>query len=102
MTIPSDSGSAEHGGPAFRIPHAPDAPYGMGRQVNHDPRSRQFAFRAPPKVELRAVRYERHVPIFDQGNLGSCTGNAAVGCLATGEYFATINEADADWLEPLN
>jgi hypothetical protein len=102
MTIPSDSGSAEHGGPALRIPHTSGAPHGMGRHVNHDPASRRFAFRAPPKVDLRAVRHERHVSIFDQGALGSCTGNAAVGCMATGEFYATITEADADWLEPLD
>lgn len=103
MTIPpDDSGTGPHGGPAFRIPTAPDVPHGLGRSVNHDPRSRQFAFRASPRAQLTAVRHARQVPVFDQGNLGSCTGNAAVGCMTTGQFFATVNAADADWLEPLN
>jgi hypothetical protein len=104
MTYPpgDEGGPAEHGGPAFRIPTAPDVPHGLGRAVNHDPASRRYAFRASPSATLSAVRHHRHVPVFDQGNLGSCTGNAAVGCMATGVFHATITEADADWLEPLN
>jgi hypothetical protein len=81
----------------FRNPSDPR----LGRHVNHDARSRRFAYRGPVSP-LHAVRHERHVPVFDQGNLGSCTGNAAVGCLATGLFAATINEADAPEIRGLD
>lgn len=70
-------------------------PYALGRNVNHDPESRRFVYRAAGDVELVPVRHERHVPVFDQGDLGSCTGNAAVGCLATGPFWRTMEPADA-------
>lgn len=64
-------------------------PYPLGRIVQHDPRSRAF----PVQVEgvaLQSVWHARHVAPFDQGNLGSCTGNAAVGALATDPIFPTL------------
>jgi hypothetical protein len=61
--------------------------YGLGRHVNHDPRSRRFPFRSAPLDLSVTVFHQRHIPIFDQGNLGSCTGNAALGILATGPYW---------------
>lgn len=42
------------------------------------------------------MRHHRHVPIFDQGDIGSCTGNAAMGCLGTGVFFATMDEHEVD------
>lgn len=65
------------------IPEYPDNPHRLGRNLNHDPRSRAFAFRAAPDTPLPSVHWDRAVPIFDQGDLGSCTGNAAAGWLAT-------------------
>ena len=65
------------------IPERPDNPYRLGRAVHHDPRSRAYAFTPPAGVTLRTVHWDRAVPIFDQGQLGSCTGNAAAGWLAT-------------------
>lgn len=56
----------------------------LGRHVAHDERSR--AFPAMGAAELQTVRHARRVPIFNQGELGSCTGNAAVGCLSTDPY----------------
>jgi hypothetical protein len=81
----------------FRNPSDPR----LGRHVNHDERSRRFPYRGPVSPP-HAVRHERHVPVFDQGSLGSCTGNAAVGCLATGPLFATIDESDADEVRNLD
>ena len=48
-----------------------------------------------------AVRHARHVPIFDQGQLGSCTGNAAVGCLASGPFYDTVEMLIPTWDENL-
>ncbi len=56
----------------------------LGRHVHHDPASRGFS--ADAAALIVDVRHVRHVPIFDQGQLGSCTGNAMVGCLSSGEY----------------
>jgi hypothetical protein len=72
----------------YQIPTNPDAPFGMGRHVNHDPQSRRFPFRTTGL--LSAVFHERHVPIFDQGQLGSCTANAGLGILATGPYWGDL------------
>jgi hypothetical protein len=54
----------------------------LGRHVNHDPRSRAFAHVASGRT-LVTVRHERKIPVLDQGDIGSCTGNAAVGALGT-------------------
>jgi hypothetical protein len=56
-------------------------PYSLGRHVNHDPRSR--AYRVEQVDTLGPVEWTRRSPIFDQGDLGSCTGNAAAGWEAT-------------------
>jgi Papain family cysteine protease len=64
------------------LPEEPGLPYRLGRSVHHDPRSRAFAFSAPTAA-LVSVAWPRAVGIFDQGNLGSCCGQAAVGWLAT-------------------
>lgn len=65
----------------------------LGRHVNHDPRSRRFPMRVGT-VELRSVRHRRQVPIWDQGDLGSCTGNAALGCLGTDPFFGTVSDVE--------
>jgi hypothetical protein len=59
------------------------APHPLGRHVEHDPRSLQFAHGVLPKTAIKSVDWTRRAPIFDQGNLGSCTGNAATGLLCT-------------------
>ena len=65
----------------------------LGRHVRHDPRS--WNFPAPMASEVVSVRHKRAVPIFNQGSLGSCTGNAAVGCLSTAPYKHKGKESDA-------
>lgn len=54
----------------------------LGRNVNHDARSLRFLVSSPART-LQSTEHERMVPVFDQGDLGSCTGNAAVGALGT-------------------
>lgn len=48
--------------------------YGLGRKVNHDPRSKGFP--APAAGTARSVRYTHYGPWLDQGHTNSCTGNA--------------------------
>src|SRR6476469_1789674 len=55
----------------------------LGRNVNHDPRSLAFMVRRQPARTLVSVLHDRRVPVFDQGHLGSCPGNAAVGAVGT-------------------
>jgi hypothetical protein len=55
----------------------------LGRHVQHDPRSLRYAHGVLPKSAIKTVDWTRRVPVFDQGRLGSCTGNAAVGLLGT-------------------
>lgn len=65
----------------------------LGRHVEHDPESRRFEA-TTRRSPLRTQIWERHVPPFDQGEIGSCTGNALAGCLATGPHFQTGRVVD--------
>lgn len=60
----------------------------LGRHVFHDPRSLDYQVHADGTVAT--VRWERIIPVLDQGNVGSCTGNAAVGHLGTQPEDATL------------
>lgn len=55
----------------------------LGRKVEHDPRSLNYAHGVLPKTAIKSVDWTRRAPIFDQGNRSSCTGNAAAGLLGT-------------------
>ena len=76
-------------------------PFPLGRHPDaaehHDPRSRNFAARADLPVKTKYWR--RYGDVLDQGNLGSCTGNAAAGCLNHVPFHATgapmLTETDA-------
>ena len=67
----------------------------LGRHVNHDSRSLRYLVEASDVNTLKSIRHERYIPILDQGSLGSCTGNAATGCLGTGEFWATVQDEEA-------
>lgn len=60
-----------------------DTPHALGRHVNHDPRSLHFAAGVLPMSAIQTVQWTRRAPIFNQGQLGSCTGNAGTGLLGT-------------------
>lgn len=55
----------------------------LGRHINHDPRHWDYSVAPKPKRALHSVDWPRRAPIFDQGQVGSCTFNAAAGCLCT-------------------
>lgn len=49
-------------------------------------------------LPIKAVTHQEFVPVFNQGDLGSCTANAALGCLVTAPYGkpgVNLTEADA-------
>src|SRR5690242_13094060 len=58
-------------------------PFRLGRHVEHDPRSLDYAHGVLPKTAIKTVEWARRTPILDQGQLGSCTGNAGTGLLGT-------------------
>jgi len=58
-------------------------PHSLGRHVEHDPRSLAFAHGVLPKSAIGSVDWTRRIAILDQGQLGSCTGNAGTGALGT-------------------
>ena len=62
----------------------------LGRHVNHDERSRLYAFSAPKANVIVTTTHARISPVLDQGSLGSCTGNALVGALGTAPDFAAL------------
>lgn len=60
----------------------------LGRHVNHDSRSKAFRVAEPAGVASQS--WDRSTPILDQGNLGSCTGNASAGVLGTAPFSGTL------------
>ncbi|MBC9729245.1 hypothetical protein [Streptomyces sp. TRM68367] len=69
----------------MQVTHIPEGagPYRLGRHVEHDARSLRFAHGVLPSSAIQPVQWTRRVPVFDQGDTGSCTGQAAAGLLGT-------------------
>ena len=65
----------------------------LGRHVEHDPRSREFGVRALAPVE--SIAWHRHVGIFNQESLGSCTGEAMTGALSTEPFTHHFHQKKA-------
>lgn len=79
------------------IPELP-GPYRLGRHIEHDERSKTYLAEQAPVI--KSVLHQRHpgVPILNQGNLGSCTGNASVDALVSSPDWtprSPTNEGDA-------
>ena len=53
----------------------------LGRHVEHDARSFAYGVDLLGNTDTHTIYWTRHSPILDQGNLGSCTGNAMTGAL---------------------
>lgn len=58
----------------------------LGRHIIHDDRSWNYRITVPA-LPTAPVMHERHEPIWDQGQVGSCTANAALGMLVTGPLW---------------
>lgn len=59
----------------------------LGRNVNLDSRSKAYALQ-PPTGILTSVRHAQHIAVLDQGQIGSCTGNAATSCAYHEPFYA--------------
>lgn len=72
--------------------------YSLGRLVEHDSASRDFAFQVAA-TKPKTVLWEHSAPVLDQGQLGSCTGNALAQWLNTsyaqGHRSGLLDEAGA-------
>jgi hypothetical protein len=55
----------------------------LGRHVRHDDRSALYAHGVMPKSAIKSVTWQRHIPILDQGQIGSCVPNNAPEFLGT-------------------
>lgn len=64
----------------------PDPIHRLGRHVHFDPLSKGFRCPTPDGRPLVSRTWERTTPAYDQGDLGSCTGNGSVGLLATAPF----------------
>lgn len=76
-----------------------DTPRPLARHVLHDDRSRDWdAATLVGGEQIRTVMHERMCTAWDQGQLGSCTANAALGVLMTQPFHRDgwwFNEDDA-------
>ena len=61
----------------------------LGRHIHHDSRSLSFAYQRSA-VTLQSVLHTRHIPILNQLETSSCTGNAETGALGTGPLYAPL------------
>lgn len=76
----------------YRIPERIVPGKRLGRSVNHDPRSLRYLVASPART-IVSVEHQRVIPVLDQGDLGSCTGNAATGALGTKPLYDALNTA---------
>jgi len=67
----------------------------LGRHVLIDPKSAGYRLSKTPSKEIGNVTHVRNVPIFDQGEIGSCEGNAWAGAISTGPFIYNLNENNA-------
>lgn len=63
-------------GPAVPFHEIGGVPRAFARLVSHDNRSRAYGVVVNPRVELKTVLWDNEAPTLDQGQTGSCTGNA--------------------------
>lgn len=62
----------------------------LGRRMQLDARSLPYMIERQPEElrrPLRSVRWQRQVPILDQGDVGACVGFASTGLLGTGPFY---------------
>lgn len=66
----------------------------LGRHVLFDSRSKSYAVQ-PRHVPVVEVRHQQYIDVLDQGQVGSCTGNAAVSCAYHAPFF--VGAGQREW-----
>ncbi len=61
----------------------------LKRHINHDPRSRKFAFDSTG-LDLKSVRHACHIATLNQRKLGKCTAETGIGILGTDPFYSTL------------
>lgn len=72
----------------------------LGRHVNHDSRNLAYAYRRSAPVIVTRL-HTRAIPILDQGDVGSCTGNGQVGVMGTEPNWGDLPDGHAELDEAL-
>lgn len=72
------------------IPETPILGKRLGRVVHHDSRSLDYLVQ-PDGSGPTTVKWQRVIAVLDQGDVGSCTGNAATGHLGTAPDYAALS-----------
>lgn len=62
----------------------------LGRHVNHDPRSLAYQVKPRASLVITPVLWQHRIGVLDQGQVGSCTGNATVGVLGTDPFYDSL------------
>lgn len=81
-----------------RFTESPDNPFRLGRHQMHDFLPAELEAVVDLLAPIRDVVHEEFEPCFDQGQIGSCTANAALGTLVTdpfGKPGVAYTEQDA-------
>lgn len=92
-------------GDVVQLPVRDDLPYKLGRNVNHDPQSRNFAITAPEPLPTEDFRHRRYGACVDQDGIGMCVPGTLAHILNTHPYrahFTALKKAciKTPWLEP--
>lgn len=65
----------------------------LGRHVEHDPRS--LAYQVEADGTSTDVTWDAEIAVLDQGDVGSCTGNATVDDLGTDPFYPEMEQLAA-------
>lgn len=71
------------------FPYHRSDPRALGRNVHHDSRNLAYPYQRTAPV-LVSVLHNRNIPILDQGDVGSCTGNGQVGVLGCDPNYTAL------------
>src|SRR6478609_1006417 len=87
------SGLLENGFLYVKYDEAPRAGARLGRNMWLDARSLVYMVENDVRQmgeSLASREWERVLPVLDQGELGSCTGNAGTGALGTQPFYDAV------------
>lgn len=75
-----------------------DTPYSLGRHVKHDDASWDYRIELPATVKDVTTVWTYSLPVLNQGQTSSCTGNAMAGFFNT-DFAASVRKAKGvEWL----